>query len=62
MSFIARFHRGIRAVLGLTLCIGLHAQITGGLRGTVIDASGGAVTSAKISLKSIEQGRFASNQ
>jgi hypothetical protein len=36
------------------LCAGLQAQITGGLRGTVTDPSGGAVPKAKMTLTSLE--------
>ena len=54
---ILGFRNGMKAVLSLALCVSLHAQITGGLRGKVVDASGGAITSAKISLKSTETGQ-----
>ena len=35
-------------------CAGLQAQITGGLRGTVSDASGGALPKATITLTSVD--------
>ena len=41
------------AVVGL-LCGAAHAQITGGLRGTVSDPSGAAVPSATVTLTSLE--------
>ncbi len=46
-----------RVAVGLAICAGLHAQITGGLRGTVVDKSGGAIPAAKISLKNVESGQ-----
>ena len=43
---------------GLALCASLHAQITGEMRGIVVDASGGAIPAARISLKSVETGQI----
>ena len=42
------------ALFGILSCAGLHAQITGGLRGTVSDASGGALPKATVTLTSID--------
>lgn len=45
-------------LLGATLlgCLSLQAQITGELRGTVLDASGAAIGTAKVTLKNAENG------
>lgn len=51
------FSTTVSAVLLLFSSAGLHAQITGQLRGSVADASGAAITSAKITLKSQETGQ-----
>ncbi len=45
------------AAVALFSCLSLHAQITGELRGTVTDASGAAITSAKITLRNAETGQ-----
>lgn len=48
----------IKALFGLAvLCLSVHAQITGELRGTVTDPSGAAISAAKVSLKSVETGQ-----
>jgi outer membrane receptor protein involved in Fe transport len=44
-------------VFVLSCCAGLRAQITGELRGTVVDPSGAAISSAKVSLTSVETGQ-----
>ncbi len=44
------------ALLMVLSTLQLFAQITGDLRGVVVDASGGAVAQAMVSLKSLETG------
>jgi outer membrane receptor protein involved in Fe transport len=47
----------VRVGLLIALCGTLAAQITGELRGTVVDASGASVVQAKVTLKSVETGQ-----
>jgi outer membrane receptor protein involved in Fe transport len=49
-------------VSGLAFCLSLHAQITGELRGTVVDATGGSINTAKITLKNLETGQTRDQQ
>ena len=41
-------------LVALLLCTGLHAQITGGLRGTVSDPTGSGVPKATVTLTNLE--------
>src|SRR3982750_2059479 len=56
MLRILLLRTALGSLFGLVLCMSLHAQITGELRGTVVDPSGGAIAAAKISVKSIGTG------
>lgn len=51
------FQSALAFALFLGLGSGLHAQITGELRGSVVDSSGAAITTAKIVLKNNETGQ-----
>jgi outer membrane receptor protein involved in Fe transport len=52
-----RIHNLFPVILLLAVCSVLNAQITGELRGTVVDASGAVVSAAKVVLKNIETGQ-----
>ena len=54
---ISASQRVSKILFGLALGLSLHAQITGELRGTVVDPSGGAIAAAKVVLKSVETGK-----
>ena len=56
------FHNQVRTaglfLLSLFSCAAIQAQITGELRGTVVDRTGGALSAAKVTLKSVETGQL----